>query len=252
MSHERVGICRIPQKSRDITHENKPARLERNRRPSRRDVRVAIVDLAVIAAGRRTNHRSNAAPDAFAQRLDIHLAHFSDKTEIEWFSIYIEWTKFSAPENLRAGKPAGFTAEALNRLRDFRIDLARQYSVDNFRGGGVGYAVALHKFSFQPGGFERTRNCLAAAMHDHRINADRFKENNVSRDAMPHLRIIGIHETAAIFHDKNLAAKTLNVGQRFQQRRSFGNDLFHFSLRKSIAQRPQRTQRIKDRRRPPL
>ena len=71
-------------------------------------------------------------------------------------------------------------------------------------------------------------------MHHHGINADCLQENDVARHAMTHFRIVRIHETATIFHDKNLRAKPLNVRQRFEQRGGFGNDLVHYRSRMSV------------------
>src|SRR2546423_3322117 len=64
-------------------------------------------------------------------------------------------------------------------------------------------------------------------MHDHGIDPDRFEENDLARDPMTFRRIGRIHEAAAVFKDEELAAKSLNVRQRFEQRSGFRDDFLH-------------------------
>ena len=98
-------------------------------------------------------------------------------------------------------------------------------AVEGFR--GIGPAQTLDESGLQAGGVHRPGDGLAAAVHDDRVDAHRFKEHDVARHPVAHLRLGRIHETAAIFHDERLAAETLDVRQRLQQRRGFGNQVFH-------------------------
>ena len=86
----------------------------------------------------------------------------------------------------------------------------------------------MHELRFHARFFERSRDRFAATMHYDWINSDRIEKNDIARDPMPLFRIGRVHETAAVFHHEDLAAETLDVRQRFDQRRRFRNELFHF------------------------
>src|ERR1700722_4155315 len=87
--------------------------------------------------------------------------------------------------------------------------------------------MALDKSRFNSRSLKRARDRFATAVDDDRIDPDRFEKNNVAGDAMPYFCIRRIHKTTTIFHDEDLGAKTLDVRQRFEQCRRFGNDFFH-------------------------
>src|SRR5256885_4579900 len=59
---------------------------------------------------------------------------------------------------------------------------------------------------------------LPAAMHNDRIDPDRFEEDDFARDPMAFRGIRGIHEAAAVLHDEDLAAKPLNIRQRLDRK----------------------------------
>src|SRR5437016_5900321 len=123
MAHQGIWVARLAEQPRDVTHKNKPARLEPDRGPRRGDVRVAIINEAVLAARGGADHRRDTAPDAFAQRFDIYFANFADEPEIDRAPVFVVRRKFPAPENLGPGEPARFATELLDRRDDFRIDL---------------------------------------------------------------------------------------------------------------------------------
>src|SRR5262249_49448130 len=60
-----------------------------------------------------------------------------------------------------------------------------------------------------------------------------FEENDIAGDPMPLFFVRRIHEAAAIFHDKNLTSKLLDVRQRLEQRYRFRNNLFHLLPKKT-------------------
>src|SRR5215813_7840938 len=85
VADQRGAVCGVAQQSRDVAHENQPARFQCYRYFRRGNVRIAIVDFAVIAARRGTDYRSDAAPDALAQRFHAYTDNFADKTKINLF-----------------------------------------------------------------------------------------------------------------------------------------------------------------------
>ena len=112
MRNDRIGIFRISQKSRHVAHENEPFGLERNGHLRGGNVRVAIVNFSVLAAGCRADDRRDAAPDTFRKRLNVHRGDFADEAEVNFFAqLYLSSSslrhlKMSAPENPRALPPS--------------------------------------------------------------------------------------------------------------------------------------------------
>src|SRR5256885_2257573 len=82
-----------------------------SRRRRRRDVRMTIVEPAVVAPRRRTDYWRHAAPDAFAQWRHVHLGNFADEAKIDRISVLVVRRKFSAAKNLRPGEAARAPAE---------------------------------------------------------------------------------------------------------------------------------------------
>ena len=83
------------------------------------------------------------------------------------------------------------------------------------------------KFAFNPAFFHCPGDGLAAAMDDHGIDPGGFEKDNVPGDAGADGLIRRIHEATAIFDDKRLSVEFLYVGQRFQERRGFGDQVLH-------------------------
>src|ERR1700730_523592 len=236
MAHERFRVLRVAQQSRHIAHENQAERLQRNRRFGRGDIRIAIVNLPVSTGG-GTDHRRQTAPDAFAQWIHIKIDNLPDEPKIDIVSAYILEREFSAAVNIRSGKAARFAAKILDCFHNLGINLARENTFDHFGSRTIGHAMPAHEFRSHSRCLKRIRNRPAAAMHDNRINPDCFEKDNVTGDAMPLLGIGRIHKAPAVFDDKNLATKALNVRQRFEQGRGFRNYFFHSSFAKGTQNR---------------
>jgi hypothetical protein len=91
----------------------------------------------------------------------------------------------------------------------------------------VGDTLTLNKGCLQSGFLHRTGDRLAATMHDDWIDLDSFQENDVARHAIANCGIRRVHKTAAVLHDKRLAAELLDIRQCFHQRRGFGYQVLH-------------------------
>ena len=61
-------------------------------------------------------------------------------------------------------------------------------------------------------------------MHHHRVDADGFENHNIAREGFG--RTVITHGVAAVFNNKRMARKTLNVGQRFAHRFSGAQQQF--------------------------
>src|SRR5438128_1621866 len=220
-------ILGIAQEPWHVAHENQPFGLERYGGLGRGNVGVAIVDFSTRSQRGGTDYRGDAPPDALAQRLGVDCRHFAHEPAVEAFAGRALEEQLAALENFRAGEAARPAAERVESLDNLRVDFARQDLFDHVHRRLVGQAQALDKAGLQPGGIHRAGDRLAAAVDDHRVDANGFQENDVARDAIANLRVGRVHETAAVFHHERLTAESLDVRQGFQQRRGFGDEVLH-------------------------
>jgi hypothetical protein len=78
---------------------------------------------------------------------------------------------------------------------------------------------------------------------DDGVDLDRFKKNNVSRDAIADFGVRRVHEAAAVFDDERRAAEFLDIRQRFKQRSGFGDQILHAVF---LARSPAKESAIRD------
>src|SRR5439155_26614189 len=109
---------------------------------------VAIVNAAVTGPRDRTDDRRYAPANAFAQRFDVDLFDFANKPKIDRLVLVILLRELPAAKNIRAGEAAGFASGILNGIHDFRIDLARQNSIDDFNRCLISSPMATNKLRF--------------------------------------------------------------------------------------------------------
>ena len=231
MRDQRGGIFEIAHQARDIAHEDEPLGVERDGDHRRSDVGVAIVNLAVFAACGRTDHRCVTAPDAFLEWRDVDLDDFADIADVNFLAgiFFVVEVKFPAFENVRAGKSHRLATERIDGGDDLGIDFARKDIVHDLHRGFVGDALALDKVRLEAGFLHRAGDGFAAAVDDDGVDLHRFKKNDVACDAVADAGVGRVHETAAIFDDKCFATEFLDVRQRFEKRRGFGNQVLHVS-----------------------
>src|SRR3981081_1235934 len=123
MRNERRVVLWIAQKTGHIAHEHQTPRLQRNGCLGCGNVSVTVVNLPSKTPRCRTNHGRYAAPNAFAQGIDIDIINFAHKSRIDWHPSVTYRRKFSATENVRPGESPRLSAEILNCFYDLRIDL---------------------------------------------------------------------------------------------------------------------------------
>ena len=156
---------------------------------------------------------------------DIDLDDFADVADVNFpagIFLVVE-PQLPAFENVPPGKAHRPAAEILDGFDNVRIDFARQNVIHDLHGGLVGDPLALDEIRLQPGLFHGTGDGLAAAVNDDGVDLDRFKKNNVPRDAGSHTLVRRVHEAAAVFDDEGRAVEFLDIRQRFQQRFGFGD-----------------------------
>ena len=225
------GSFGFVQQAGHVAHEDQAPGFEGDRRLRRGDVGVAVVDLAVLAAGGGADDGRDAFGDAFQQRGRVHADDLAHVTQVEGLAVRPLQLGLAATEDVRAGKAFGETAQRVDGGDYFRIDLPGEHLVGNLHGGFVGDALALEERGLEAGLLHGARDGFAAAVDDDRVDLDRLQEDNVTRDAVADLRVRRVHEAAAVLDDEGGAAEALDVGQRLQQGVGFGNEVLHGGIR---------------------
>src|SRR5208282_1248944 len=83
-----------------------------------------------------------------------------------------------------------------------------------------------HKARLQSELADQLGNLRPAAVHDDRVDPDQVEQHDFLRKALA--QFFGLHRVAAAFDHHRLAAKTPNVGQRFDEHAgSIVDGLFH-------------------------
>ncbi len=152
---------------------------------------------------------------------------FADVAEVEGLAVRPFHPGLAAFEDVRTGEAPGKAAQSVDGGNDFGIDLAGEHVVGDLHRGLVGHSLALEEAGLEPGFLHRAGDGFAAAVDDDRVDLDGFQEDDVARDAVANFGVGRVHEAAAVFDDEGGAAEPLDVGQRFQQRAGFGNEVLH-------------------------
>ena len=85
----------------------------------------------------------------------------------------------------------------------------------------VGDPQSIHKSRRLSSLTHTLGNRFAAAMNQHWIDADRFKENDITKQTLN--QVIVLHGAATILDDKRLTAEFLDKGKRLQKRLCFSD-----------------------------
>ncbi len=93
--------------------------------------------------------------------------------------------------------------------------------------GLIRYALALNECRLDPSGFHRAGDGFTAAVHDHRMDLNGRKKNDVAGHRAARRRIGRVHEAATVFDDERRAAEALDVREGFEQRGGFGDKILH-------------------------
>src|SRR5205814_194444 len=87
MTDERSRVFGIAHQPGNIAHENQPPGFQGYRCLRGGDVCVAVIKLAIFAAGQRADYRSAVLRNATFERLRIDRNDFSDITKVELRSV---------------------------------------------------------------------------------------------------------------------------------------------------------------------
>src|SRR4051812_3063410 len=121
VGNQRCWVFGIPEEARDIAHKHQPSGIQPNRGMRRCDVRVAIVNLPILASRSWADHRSNTLGDAFQERRRIHGRNFAYVSKIHFATRGILKPHLSASKDLRSRETPGASPKTVDRVHNFRV-----------------------------------------------------------------------------------------------------------------------------------
>jgi len=112
-----------------------------------------------------------------------------------------------------AGNTDGGAARVVDRGHDLFVDRPGKHHFDDLDGPLVGDPQPVDELALDFQLLEHAADLRAAAMDDHRIDADLFQKNDIAGELLGKPGIA--HCMPAIFDHERLAAEFLKIGQRF-------------------------------------
>ena len=126
----------------------------------------------------------------------------------------------------------GGLAVAVDAVDDVRVDLAEQHHPGHLDGLRVGDAQALVEADLHPQALHVVGDVGAAAVHDHRVEADVLEQHDVGRERLAQPLLA--HRGAAVLDHDRAAVELPDVRQRLEQRLDAGDALLCPSLRRHV------------------
>ena len=164
----------------------------------------------------RRDDRDKTVANFFLDQLHLHFGHIPDVTEVHRVAFVVH-NKFFAHEHRVTRKALGFSFRGGDGVAHVLIDDFIQGLLHDGDRRGVSHPVSVDEICFQARGLHGLGDRLAAAVHDHDVDAARREKRDVVGDAGAGHGIGIIHKTPSIFNDKRGATKILNVGECFEQ-----------------------------------
>ena len=124
-----------------------------------------------------------------------------------------------------AGQAHRLAAAVVDQADDLLVDLADQDHLDHVHGLAVGDPHALHVAGRHLHLLEKTVDLWAAAVDDHRVDADVLHEDHVQGETA--FEFLLDHGVTAVLDHHRAAAELAHVGQRLHQHLGLGDLLAH-------------------------
>ncbi|MCY1174170.1 hypothetical protein D9M73_143590 [compost metagenome] len=112
-----------------------------------------------------------------------------------------------------AGQADGAAAVTVDQVDDVLVDLAAEDHLHHVHGLRVGDAHAVDEVALDAQALEQVADLRAAAVHHHRVDADRLHQHDIAGEAG--LQLVAFHGVAAVLDHQGLAAEAADVGQGF-------------------------------------
>src|SRR5262245_44295745 len=123
-------------------------------------------------------------------------------------------------------------AQLANVLFDLEIDFLQQDTNDDGESFIVGVAPAQYLARLQTGGRHGPVDRLAAAVHQHRPQADGRHKVDSLKSSLQRVRLF--HRAAAKLYDRQLALKLADIAEGLDQRVGFAYSVVHSGPRESV------------------
>ena len=118
---------------------------------------------------------------------------------------------------IATGEAHGPGAQTIQAVDDLLVDPAHEDHFHHIHGVRAGHPQAIAELRLDVQAPQPLVDLGPAAVHDHRLHADRSKQHQVAIDRIA--QVFANHGRTAVFHDDAAAGKTLDVGEGFTQHR---------------------------------
>ncbi len=173
---------------------------------------------SVAAHADRRDHRNEVALDQHVQQSDVDPGDFAHMADVDDLRLGHLRGLAGHGELLRAdqlgvlaGQADGAAAVAVDQVDDVLVHLAAEDHLHHVHGRRVGDAHAVDEVALDRQALEQVADLRAAAMHHHRVDADRFHQHHVAGEAG--LQLLALHGVAAVLDHQRLADEAADVGQ---------------------------------------
>src|SRR5690606_30275070 len=181
-------------------------------------VGVDVVGGAVRAHADRRDHRNEVALHQHVQQVGIHADHLADLADVDDFRLghfrgLPGHGQLAGADQLGvlAGQADGLAAVLVDQIDDALVDLTTEDHLHHVHGRGVGDPHAIDEAALDAQALEQVADLRTAAVHDHRVDADRLHQHDVAGEAS--LELLALHGIAAVLDHQGLAHETTDVGQ---------------------------------------
>ena len=206
-------ILGVLEEARNVRHQHELAHLERLRQRRRRIVRIDIVKVLVVdARPQRRDHRDDVRVEHLDDRARRHLTDLADIPAIGLFDL----PRGEKPVAVKRLRIRAAVAETLN---DVGIHHVVERLADDLHRLRVRHPQPFHELRLVAGHLDCLRNRLAAAVHNHDLDADGIEKGNVIHNGVQ--VFLDLHHRSAELDEDDRPLEILNVRQSLGQNRSF-------------------------------
>src|SRR5690606_11369949 len=185
-------------------------------------VGVDVVRFTVLADANGGDDRDEIAARQHLQQIGVDPGDFADMADVDDFRLCHFRGLATGLELFRAdqigvfaGQTDGVATMLVDQIDDAFVDLAAQHHFHHIHGLRVGHAHAVDKVAFDVQALEQVADLRAAAVHHHRVDADRLHQHDIAGEAG--FQLLAFHGVAAVLDDQRLADEATDIGQRFGQ-----------------------------------
>ena len=207
---QRAAIVGVGEPAVDVGEEDRLVRGQRGRDLAGGGVGVDVVGVAVAVGAGRGDHRDVVVGDV-VEHVDVDALDLADEADLARRSRAGDLEQRA----VLAGEPDRRLAVAVEAHDDVGVDLAEQDHLRDLDRLGVGDAHALDEPHLHPEPLHVAGDVGAAAVDDHRVQADVLEQHDVGREVVAQ-RLVAHRRAAVLDHDR-APVELADVGQGLEQ-----------------------------------